>query len=176
MPLVWPIFLTQLCISFQTPVGEKKGGGGGFVISFSQMILAPVLSSVGIKRFEWRFFQGSWYPAGGSINWAHFPQTTLQGHPPLKRSRRKKNLGIITNVAHIAIRLHLSHIDNRHFFQPAGKEMKSWLGLCDAVVSHTRESTQLSTHAQLSSALWHLSHLFNLRCPHLPPLSSCFWG
>lgn len=120
VPLVWPIFLTQLCISFQTPVGEKKGGG--FVISFSQMILAPVLSSVWIKRFEWPFFQGSWYPAGGSINWAHFSQPTLQGRPPLKRSRRKKNLRIITNVTHIAIRLHLSHIDNRHFSSPRGSK------------------------------------------------------
>lgn len=100
--------------------GRKEGGGVWF--DLNQMILAPVLSSVWIKRFEWPFFQGSWYPAGGSINWAHFSQPTLQGRPPLKRSRRKKNLRIITNVTHIAIRLHLSHIDNRHFSSPWGSK------------------------------------------------------
>lgn len=125
---LWPIscrwcdlYFLLNCVYHFKHLWEKRRGGG-FVISFSQMILAPVLSSVWIKRFEWPFFQGSWYPAGGSINWAHFSQPTLQGRPPLKRSRRKKNLRIITNVTHIAIRLHLSHIDNRHFSSPRGSK------------------------------------------------------
>lgn len=69
--------------------GRKKGE---FVISASQMTLVLLLSSVWVKPYEWPFFQGYWYPAGGSITRAHFWQPTLQGRPPLKRRRRGKKI------------------------------------------------------------------------------------
>lgn len=95
---------------------EKKGE---VVISVSQMIQAPLLSSVWVVSMNGLFSWGDWYPAGGSINQVYLFQPLLQGGPPLQ-CRRRKNLWIITNVTHIAIRLHLSHIDNHYVSRPEG--------------------------------------------------------